>query len=74
LKTIYEELWKIVDGEASGLTYTNDHGCNIQPHNNHIWKAYTKTHPAVTPFRNKGWPLYDRMNDIVPQKVTGQYV
>ncbi|THV00664.1 hypothetical protein K435DRAFT_794001 [Dendrothele bispora CBS 962.96] len=70
LKAIYEAIQKVVDGEASGLTYTNSHGCNIQEHNAGVWNNYIKTHPDIKDFCNKGWPLSDCMNKIVPHKAT----
>ncbi|THU78183.1 hypothetical protein K435DRAFT_811776 [Dendrothele bispora CBS 962.96] len=38
------------------------------------WEYFVKYHPKLKPFQNKGWPLYDRMGEIVPAKVSGQHV
>ncbi|THU82990.1 hypothetical protein K435DRAFT_807865 [Dendrothele bispora CBS 962.96] len=74
LKALHNEIDFVVSGRASGFTYTNDHGFNIQPHQEHAWEGYIQQHPKVKPFKHVGWPLYDRMHEIIPAKTTGQYV
>ncbi|THV00929.1 hypothetical protein K435DRAFT_577606, partial [Dendrothele bispora CBS 962.96] len=75
LKAIYEELRKAITGQiGSGFKYTNDRGFDIQIEQSQQWEYFVKYHPKLKPFRNKGWPLYDRMDEIVPAKVSGQHV
>ncbi|KAK7441567.1 hypothetical protein VKT23_016559 [Stygiomarasmius scandens] len=75
LKAVYEELRKAIIGQiGSGFKYTNDRGFDIQPGQSHHWDEFVRYHPKLKPFRNKGWPLYDRMDEIVPAKVSGKHV
>ncbi|THV07776.1 hypothetical protein K435DRAFT_847584 [Dendrothele bispora CBS 962.96] len=74
LKKIYSGIREVIDGKASGLTWTHDKGCNITELNEHVWRGFIKTRSHMKPFKNTGWPLFDKMDDMVPTRVTGQHV
>jgi hypothetical protein len=74
LKKPHSGIREILDGKASGLTYTNDKGCDIGPHNDHVWRGFIMTRSHMKPFRNAGWPLFDKMDEIIPAKTSGRHV
>ncbi|KAI5982140.1 hypothetical protein EDD15DRAFT_2378298 [Pisolithus albus] len=70
LKKTFEAVDHLVNF-ASGLTYSLELGANIGVENESVWTDYIKHHPAASPFRNKGWPFYDKMKLVMPSKSKG---
>ncbi|KAJ6447984.1 hypothetical protein C8R45DRAFT_1134634 [Mycena sanguinolenta] len=75
---IQQALQKTYPG-ASGWTYTHELGFNVTPQSMDAWHVYTrhvftKAHTHFRPFANKGWDLYQLVNDIVHTRAKGKYV
>ncbi|KAI6026576.1 hypothetical protein PISMIDRAFT_72389, partial [Pisolithus microcarpus 441] len=56
---------------SSGFAYLLELGANIGVENESVWTDYIKHHLAASPFRNKGWALYDKMKIVMPSKSKG---
>ncbi|KIJ11018.1 hypothetical protein PAXINDRAFT_45369, partial [Paxillus involutus ATCC 200175] len=74
------EKWKriratfhIVDklAHTSGFAYSEALGANIGIENQSVWDDYMKTNKDAGPFRNKGWPLYEKMKSVMPSNARG---
>lgn len=52
-------------------TYTEAKGANVTPETENKWADYVKNHPIAKQFKNKGWPLYKTMDEILPDIVKG---
>ncbi|KAJ6496271.1 hypothetical protein C8R45DRAFT_1132325 [Mycena sanguinolenta] len=70
---IQQALQKTYPG-ASGWTYTHELGFNVTPQSIDAWRLFTKAHTHFRPFSNKGWDLYQLVDDIVPTRAKGKYV
>ncbi|KAJ6496156.1 hypothetical protein C8R45DRAFT_1131996 [Mycena sanguinolenta] len=70
---IQQALQKTYPG-ASGWTYTHELGFNVTPQSIDAWRVFTKAHTHFRPFSNKGWDLYQLVDDIVPTRAKGKYV
>ncbi|KAJ7181812.1 hypothetical protein B0H12DRAFT_1246859 [Mycena haematopus] len=70
---IQQALQKTYPG-ASGWTYTYELGFNVTPESVDVWRVFVKAHPHFQPFANKGWDLYQLVDDIIPTRAKGKYV
>ncbi len=52
-------------GSRSGFTYSLEYGCAVDESTEDQWNLWRAEHPKVTPYRNKGWSLYDQMDQIL---------
>ncbi|KAJ7199071.1 hypothetical protein C8J57DRAFT_1262076 [Mycena rebaudengoi] len=59
---------------ASGFTWTDEGGFNIKEADLDAWEAFIKTHGQFKPFANAGWPLWDKVHEILPSGAQGQYI
>ncbi|KAF9017266.1 hypothetical protein BDZ89DRAFT_1140815 [Hymenopellis radicata] len=59
---------------ASGLTWSDDKGFDITPAMSTIWSNFLKAHKIFKPFRNAGWPLWTKIDEIVPDRAKGLHV
>jgi len=65
LKATYEVVRAVRSN--SGWSWNDEHGANIDSDleaNEGKWDDYIAKHPAAIPFRNKGWPLLARYDDL----------
>ncbi|KAF7372249.1 Myb-DNA-bind-3 domain-containing protein [Mycena venus] len=49
---------------ASGFTYSEKNGADIDDASEAAWASYLISHPDAKPFRNKGWPYFDKMEQL----------
>ncbi|KAF7343133.1 Myb-like domain-containing protein [Mycena venus] len=59
---------------ASGFTYSEKNGADIDDTSEAAWASYLISHPDAKPFRNKGWPYFDKMEQLVPSQAKGTHV
>ncbi|KAI9574723.1 hypothetical protein HD554DRAFT_1983576, partial [Boletus coccyginus] len=53
--------------QRSSVHWDNDNGANIVTESEAAaWDAFLSSSP-LAPFRNKGWPFYDKMSEIYPE-------
>ncbi|KAI9570901.1 hypothetical protein HD554DRAFT_2169681 [Boletus coccyginus] len=53
---------------TSGFAYTLDGGAGIGAENEDVWNEFMKKYKDAGPFRNKGWPHYEAMKNLMPSK------
>lgn len=59
---------------CSGIHYDDIRGCNITtPEEDLVWKTIIANRPGCAPFRNKGWPLYEYVAALCPDKAKGTH-
>ncbi|KAI9452817.1 hypothetical protein HD554DRAFT_2179770 [Boletus coccyginus] len=56
---------------TSGFAYTLDGGAGIGAENEDVWNEFMKKYKDAGPFRNKGWPHYEAMKNLMPSKGKG---
>jgi hypothetical protein len=59
---------------VSGWTWDDETGASINIYTQSSWDDYVKVHPEAKPFRNKGWPLFRKMETLMPATVAGANV
>ncbi|KAJ6448294.1 hypothetical protein C8R45DRAFT_1115377 [Mycena sanguinolenta] len=59
---------------ASGFTYSDEKGADIDDASASAWDTYIVQHPDAKKFRNKGWPYMNQMEKLVPSKAKGTHV
>ncbi|KAJ7658227.1 hypothetical protein DFH06DRAFT_914932, partial [Mycena polygramma] len=59
---------------ASGWTYDQQAGFSVTYENRAEWKAFTKQHGIFKPFANKGWELFEDVQEILPTRERGLHV
>ncbi|KAJ7586030.1 hypothetical protein C8J56DRAFT_749684, partial [Mycena floridula] len=69
--TSLRKIYYIVDDikRQSGWTWSDDHGAGIDANSQGMWDAYVQKNPDARKFRNKGWPLWEYMNRMMPTKI-----
>ncbi|KAJ7120818.1 hypothetical protein C8R44DRAFT_563469, partial [Mycena epipterygia] len=69
-------VYKVVKAlrENSGWHWDDQKGACINEATKSSWDEYQKAHPKAKPFRNRGWPYWAGMNNIMPQTATGAHV
>ncbi|KAI6031185.1 hypothetical protein BKA83DRAFT_4004025, partial [Pisolithus microcarpus] len=71
------KMFKVIDciKNTSGFAYSNELGANIGLENEAMWSDFVKKHQQkhkdVGPFRNRGWPHYEKMKQLMPSKGKG---
>ncbi|KAF7350044.1 hypothetical protein MVEN_01306100 [Mycena venus] len=68
---------KVIDhlvNHASGFTYSEKNGTDIDDTSEAAWASYLISHPDAKPFCNKGWPYFDKMEQLVPSQAKGTHV
>ncbi|KAI6095526.1 hypothetical protein F5141DRAFT_1295423 [Pisolithus sp. B1] len=66
MKKTFDVVDRIVN--MSAFTYSRELGANITLENEAIWLNFLKKNKHVRPFRNKGWPHYEKMKLLMPSK------
>ncbi|KIK13050.1 hypothetical protein PISMIDRAFT_119671, partial [Pisolithus microcarpus 441] len=56
---------------TSGLTYLRELGANVGLESEAVWNDFIKIHKDANSFRNRGWPHYDKMKQLMPSKGKG---
>ncbi|CDO71207.1 hypothetical protein BN946_scf184971.g2 [Trametes cinnabarina] len=73
IKETYMVCYKLKQNHGtSGFTWSEEKGADIGIEDEPIWEAYIKKNPKADHFKNKGWPLYDAVDRIIPDKVKGK--
>ncbi|KAH9933725.1 uncharacterized protein B0H18DRAFT_981763 [Fomitopsis serialis] len=69
------ETYKVVYDLSvqSGFHWDNENGAAIDEDSEAVWQAYVEKHPEAEPFRNKGWPHFEDMKELMPSKVKGTH-
>ena len=57
--------------QASGFTWDDERGADIDIASDAAWTTYVKQHPGAKPFRNKGWVHLAQMEQLAPSKARG---
>ncbi|KAK7034105.1 hypothetical protein R3P38DRAFT_3496352 [Favolaschia claudopus] len=70
------KLWKLVQiiQGISGWTWSDKHGVTVTPATQGTWDAFAAKNEKAKRFKNKGWPFYDKMIPLMPEKATGSNV
>ncbi|KAJ7718237.1 hypothetical protein B0H16DRAFT_1425954 [Mycena metata] len=70
------KLWALVDVilGVSGWTWSDKKGVNVTPASQGSWDAWVAVNKDAKRFRNKGWPFYDLLLPLMPQKAKGTNV
>ncbi|KAJ7171315.1 hypothetical protein C8R46DRAFT_993490 [Mycena filopes] len=55
----------------SGWKWDPKKGVDVTPATKGTWDAWVAKNPAAARFRNKGWPHYDRLALLMPEKAKG---
>ncbi|KAI6015800.1 hypothetical protein PISMIDRAFT_43950, partial [Pisolithus microcarpus 441] len=72
--SLQEEYFAVVDlKKALGLTWTDENGAGMSSHDI-VWKEYVKTHRHAACFRNKGFHLFQLLEEMMPSHAKGSYV
>ena len=63
--------------KRSGWTYSIQNGADIDKSNEALWIEFidgleATYRTAANKFRNKGWPLFDKINEILPERAKGK--
>lgn len=79
MKLSFQQLrgtYKIVEKvrNNSGWAWDDQKGASIGPTTASSWDDYIKAHPKAKPFRNRGWPYWALMAEIMPRTVSGAHV
>lgn len=72
LRKLYRVVYAIQC--VSGWTWDDKTGATIDVHTTSSWDDYLKVHPQAKPFRNRGWPYFGKMQELMPPTVTGANV
>ncbi|KAJ7774150.1 hypothetical protein DFH07DRAFT_702726, partial [Mycena maculata] len=59
---------------VSGWHWSDTTGASITAETKSLWDDYVKAHPKAKGFRNKGWPFYSQMDDLIPREALGLHV
>ncbi|KAI6031219.1 hypothetical protein BKA83DRAFT_4487937 [Pisolithus microcarpus] len=67
------KMFEVIDciKNTSGFAYSNELGANIGLENEAVWSDFVKKHKDAGPFRNRGWPHYEKMKQLMPSKGKG---
>jgi len=57
-----------------GWTWDDETGATINIHTASSWDDYVLKHPEAKPFHNNGWPLFHKMEVLMPATVAGANV
>jgi hypothetical protein len=55
----------------SGWTWSDDKGVNVSEKTKGTWDDWVAINKEAKRFRNKGWPFYDLLAPLMPQKAKG---
>lgn len=66
MKKTFDVVDRIVN--MSAFTYSRELGANINFENEAAWLDFLKKNKHARPFRNKGWPHYEKMKLLMPSK------
>lgn len=58
----------------SGWTWDPKKGVDVSPATQGTWDAWVAKNPAAKRFRSKGWPHYDRLQLLMPEKAKGSNI
>ncbi|KZT31282.1 hypothetical protein SISSUDRAFT_995320, partial [Sistotremastrum suecicum HHB10207 ss-3] len=71
--SVVQELKK-----QSGFAWDDAHGACIEESSEHVWEDYVKVrltrHPTAAPYKNKGFPYYNMMEQFVAPKAKGRNI
>lgn len=72
--TVYQTVhWLKHDG--SGLGWTDEGGTTVTtPEDEAVWAGIVASRPNAWPFKGTGWPLYDWVAKLQPDKAKGSHV
>jgi hypothetical protein len=72
----FRKIYRVIRAiqSVSGWTWDDETGATINIHTASSWDDYVRVHPEARPFRNKGWPLFRKMELLMPATVTGANV
>ncbi|KAJ6550061.1 hypothetical protein B0H19DRAFT_951966 [Mycena capillaripes] len=70
------KLWGLVDIiiGISGWSWSDTEGVKVTPATQSSWDDWVRVNPDAKRFRNKGWPFYDLMLPLKPEKSKGSNV
>ncbi|TFY72130.1 hypothetical protein EVG20_g875 [Dentipellis fragilis] len=54
---------------TSGFTWNEERGADVGAGGEAAWRAYVEKYPRAAHFRHRGWPLYNAVNNIIPDIV-----
>lgn len=62
--------FNVVDkvANASGLSYSMEHGASITPESENMWTDFVKKNPKAKGLRDKGWKHYEALKGLIPVK------
>ncbi|KAG1908674.1 uncharacterized protein F5891DRAFT_1180214 [Suillus fuscotomentosus] len=68
--------FNVVDRLAnySRIDFSLEHSANITEASESVWTDLVKSIPQAKQYKNKGWPHYDTLKDILPSKERGDIV
>lgn len=69
MKKTFDVIERI--SNASGLSYSRESGASVGLENEMVWADFVKKNKHASPFRNKGWPHYEKMKLLMPSKGKG---
>ncbi|KIJ94776.1 hypothetical protein K443DRAFT_11857 [Laccaria amethystina LaAM-08-1] len=58
----------------SGFKWDDNGGADIDKTTAEVWASYEKRHKGSAPFRNKGWPWYEKVQPLMPNAPRGANV
>ncbi|KAG1726740.1 hypothetical protein EDD22DRAFT_738040, partial [Suillus occidentalis] len=50
---------------ASGLSYSMEHGASITPESENMWTDFVKKNPKAKDLRDKGWKHYEALKGLI---------
>ncbi|KAJ7917928.1 hypothetical protein B0H13DRAFT_2439608 [Mycena leptocephala] len=73
---VLRKFWGFVDviKGVSGWTWSDKEGVSVTPATQGTWDAWVAKNKQAARFENKGWPFYDLMAPLMPQKAKGSNV
>ncbi|KAA1466014.1 hypothetical protein DENSPDRAFT_830747 [Dentipellis sp. KUC8613] len=75
LKEIHGICYKLKNNQGtSGFTWSEERGADIGIEDEAVWDAYIKKNPKAAQFKHKGWPLYNAVDNIIPDKAKGKHL
>ncbi|KAF8152452.1 hypothetical protein B0H34DRAFT_663981 [Crassisporium funariophilum] len=72
LKETYNVIVKIKS--QSGFKWDDENGADIDKSTAEVWAAFEKKHKGSTPFRNKGWIWFNKVQPLMPTTPRGANV
>ncbi|KAJ7776063.1 hypothetical protein DFH07DRAFT_951971 [Mycena maculata] len=69
-------LFKVVREikKVSGWHWDDNTGASITADTKSSWDDYVRVHPNAKPFRNKGWPYYSQLEELVPPETSSIHI